>query len=257
MYVGGDFESAGALTAVQSLASFAVANGADRNWHPIVGGASPIVYAMVVAPRGDAIVLGGGFDLLNGVEATGMGKVGLDGVVSPWAADDRIKTSGPRGAITSIKTDGTSIFGTGMSYSDPMARFEGTFSADPSDGSINWVNDCLGDSYDTAPMGGVIYAVHHNHDCRTIGEFGETLPRTRWTKATAIPNQPRGVISEVDEYVWDFRGLNYAGLLQWYPDLAFGTATAAGQSAWSAEAANGYVVLGASSRRSTVSRRRA
>lgn len=244
VYVGGNFESAGGLADIRSLASFAVADGADRSWHPIVGGVSPVVYSMTLVPAGDAIVLGGGFDQLNDTTATGMGKIGVDGTVRPWAASERIKTSGLRGAITSVKTDGKSIFGTGMSYSDPAARFEGTFSADPDDGSIIWVNDCLGDSYDTAAMDGVVYAVHHNHDCRTIGEFGDTVPRSRWMKATAIPDQVRGVISEVDEYVWDFRGLGYAGLLQWYPDLAFGTATTSGQAAWTVAAANGYVVLG-------------
>ena len=244
VYVGGNFQAAGGVTGIRSLASFAVAGGADHSWHPIVGGVSPVVYSMALVPAGDAIVLGGGFDQLGSTTATGMGKVGLDGTVRPWAANERIKTSGLRGAITSLNTDGKSIFGTGMSYSDPAARFEGTFSANPTDGSLNWLNDCLGDSYDTAAMGGVIYAVHHNHDCRTIGEFGDTVPTTRWMKATAIPDKARGVINEVDEYTWDFRGLNYAGLLQWYPDLAFGTATSSGQAAWTVGAASDYVVLG-------------
>lgn len=244
VYLGGNFEAAATLSEIRSLAAFAVGDGAQRDWHPIVGGPSPVVYAMVVAPRGDSLVLGGGFDLIDGAEATGMGKVSLDGKVRPWAADERLKTSGLRGAITSVRTDGRSIFGTGMSYSDPAARFEGTFSANPDDGTIIWVNDCLGDSYDTAAMGGVVYSVHHNHDCRTIGEFGDTVPRSRWLKATAIPDQPRGTITELDDYKWDFRGLSYAGLLQWYPDLAFGTATTSGQAAWTVSAANGYVVLG-------------
>jgi PKD repeat protein len=243
VYVGGNFLAAGSVTDLRSLAAFAP-TGAELPWRPTVGGASPVVFTMVLAPDGGSVVLGGSFDTLNAVTATGMGAVSTAGAVLPWAANERIKTSGIRGAINALKTDGVNIFGAGQSYSDPAARFEGTFSATPNGGSIRWVNDCLGDSYDVAMMSGVVYSVHHAHDCRPIHEFGDTNPRNRWTKATAAPDRATGTITELDEYTWDFRGLPYAGLLQWYPDLSFGTSTPAGQAAWSVEAANGYVVLG-------------
>ena len=243
VYVGGNFTAAGTNTALRSLAAFDK-TGAQQGWAPIVGGQAPAVYTMVLTPDRSAVVVGGSFDSLDGTAYTGMGAVSTAGAVLPWAAQERVKTSGPRGGITALKTDGVSIFGSGQSYSDPAARFEGTFAANPSGGAIRWLNDCLGDSYDVAPMGGVLYSVHHAHDCRTIHEFGDTNPRSRWMKATAAPDQARGTITESNEYTWDFRGLPYAGLLQWYPDLAFGTATAAGQAAWSVEAGNGYVVLG-------------
>ena len=47
-----------------------------------------------------------------------------------------------------------------------------------------------------------------------------------------------------DAYGWDFRGLPYAGVLQWYPDLEFGSYTPDRQAAWAVESGGDYVVLG-------------
>ena len=60
VYVGGNFQAAGGVTGIRSLASFAVAGGADHSWHPIVGGVSPVVYSMALVPAGDAMSLAGG-----------------------------------------------------------------------------------------------------------------------------------------------------------------------------------------------------
>ena len=43
---------------------------------------------------------------------------------------------------------------------------------------------------------------------------------------------PTGTITVRDAYGWDYRGLPYAGLLQWYPDLEFGSYTLQRQAAW-------------------------
>ena len=47
-----------------------------------------------------------------------------------------------------------------------------------------------------------------------------------------------------DAYGWDFRGLPYAGLLHWYPDLEFGSYTPDRQAAWSITGSGNYLVLG-------------
>ena len=39
-----------------------------------------------------------------------------------------------------------------------------------------WVNDCHGDTYDTYPVGQVLYSVSHAHDCSFIGDFPNTNP---------------------------------------------------------------------------------
>jgi hypothetical protein len=124
------------------------------------------------------------------------------------------------------------------------ASFEGTFAADPYTGALNWVNDCLGDTYSTFPQNGVLYVASHHHDCSVVGGFPDTNPRSRWMKATAEPTTPVGTITRKDAYGWDFTGLPYAGLLNWYPDLDFGSYTSARQAAWSVTGNSNYVVLG-------------
>ena len=89
-----------------------------------------------------------------------------DGSVNPWPAQDRIRDAGANGAITSIKADGTQVYGTGYSFTqNGTADWEGTFAIDPTSGQINWANDCLGDTYDIAPAGDVLYNASHQHDC--------------------------------------------------------------------------------------------
>ena len=146
----------------------------------------------------------------------------------PWAAKDKIAAAGLNGAIASLSTDGTQIYGTGYAFG-AGAAFEGTFAADPNTGAINWVNDCLGDTYDSFPMGQVLYTVAHKHNCSIIGCFPDTSPRSRWQKAVAGRTYPIGTITNKDAYGWDFTGMPYTGLLHWYPDLEFGTYTRSGR----------------------------
>ncbi len=47
-----------------------------------------------------------------------------------------------------------------------------------------------------------------------------------------------------DAYGWDFRGVPFAGLRQWYPDLEFGSYTPDRQAAWTVEGSGDYLVLG-------------
>ncbi|WP_235529248.1 PKD domain-containing protein [Phycicoccus sp. Root101] len=115
---------------------------------------------------------------------------------------------------------------------------------DPSSGDIDWVNDCLGDTYDVSPVGNLLYAVSHYHDCSAVDRFGDTNPRSRWQKAVAMVNYPTDVTTKNDAYGWDYRGYKYAKMLNWWPDLAFGSYTSAGQAAWAVEGSGDYVVLG-------------
>ena len=48
----------------------------------------------------------------------------------PWAANQRLRTAGANGAIDTLSTDGTSIFGAGYAFGSG-ATFEGSFSANP------------------------------------------------------------------------------------------------------------------------------
>lgn len=242
LYAGGNFRSANGQ--VRTLfAAYATTTGNLTSWAP-VGGSSGYVFTMVAAPDKSRIIAGGSFAQINGVDAYGMGAIdATTGQTLPWAANARLRAAGANGAIDTLSTDGTSIFGAGYSFG-AGAAFEGTFSADPTTGNINWVNDCLGDTYDTFPMGGVLYTASHDHDCTLAGGFPDTNPRSRWVKASAERiGPPIGTISRRDAYNWDYIGIPYTGLLHWYPDLEFGTYTAAKQAAWSIGGNGDYLVM--------------
>ncbi len=104
------------------------------------------------------------------------------GAINPWPAQEKIRAAGADGAITSIKADATQVYGTSYAFG-AGAAYEGTFAVDPMSGQINWVNDCLGDTYDIAPAGDVLYNASHQHDCTVVDGWPDTNPRVRWQKA--------------------------------------------------------------------------
>ncbi len=128
-----------------------------------------------------------------------------------------------------LKTDGNQIYGGGYAFG-AGAAFEGTFAADPNTGAINWVNDCLGDTYDTfaAQLGPLLRRATRTTAASsaasptpTRGRAGRRpLPRRSTRPAPPRRRTPTGGTSP---------DLPYAGLLHWFPDLDFGSYT--GQTA--------------------------
>ncbi|MFT4297059.1 MAG: PKD domain-containing protein [Micropruina sp.] len=243
VYAGGNFRASNSQPRAL-FAAYDAGTGNLTSWAP-AGDTSGYVFTMVAAPDKSRIIAGGSFTSINGVSAYGMGSIDTTtGATLPWAANTRLRAAGANGAIDTLSTDGTSIFGAGYSYGDGAA-FEGTFSADPSTGAINWVNDCLGDTYDTFPMDGALYTASHDHNCTMVGGFPDTNPRARWQKASAERIGPAiGTITNKDAYNWDYTGIPYTGLLHWYPDLEFGKYTSSKQAAWSIGGNGDYLVLG-------------
>ncbi|WP_295817683.1 PKD domain-containing protein [uncultured Microbacterium sp.] len=242
VYAGGNFRSSNGQPRTE-LAAWSATTGALTSWAPTASG-DGFVWDMVTSPDASRLIVAGSFTVLNGATAYGMGALdAATGASLPWAAVDRIRSAGLNGAISSLSTDGTQVYGSGYAFG-AGASFEGTFAADPYTGALNWVNDCLGDTYSTFPQNGVLYVASHHHDCSVVGGFPDTNPRSRWMKATAEPTTPVGTITRKDAYGWDFTGLPYAGLLNWYPDLDFGSYTSARQAAWSVTGNSNYVVLG-------------
>lgn len=241
VYAAGNFYSSNGQPRTL-FAAYDAANGNLKPWAPVGDGG--YVWTMVASPDGSRLIAGGSFTTINGTDAYGMGAIdATTGANLPWAANARLRAAGANGAIDTLSTDGTNIYGAGYSFG-AGAAFEGTFSANATTGAINWVNDCLGDTYDTFPMGGVLYTVSHDHDCTVAGGFPDTSPRSRWQKASAERTEPIGTITTKDAYNWDYTGLPYTGQLHWYPDLEFGTYTSARQAAWSISGNSDYIVLG-------------
>ena len=164
LYIGGSYGSVNGSTR-SNLAAVNASTGALQSWRPAAQNGT--VWAMVLAPDSSRVIVGGSFTSLSGQAAYGMGSISTSATadILPWAANQAIRSAGKEGAITSLRTDGTQIFGTGYSFDIPTANFEGTFAANPTTGAITTVNDCHGDSYDVLPLGQVMYTVGHVHDC--------------------------------------------------------------------------------------------
>ena len=239
VYAGGNITSVGSTTRTR-FAAFNAADGALLPWAPT---ADNEVWSMVLTPGGSKVVAGGQFPNANGAVANGMAAFDpVSGSRVTWLANNTIKDA-TNGAVTSLKSDGTYIYGSGYAYGTGSS-FEGPFSLDPSDGSIRWLNDCQGDTYDVEPIGPVVYLVGHAHNCLMINEFPDTNPRVRWQRALAVPSYPTTVNKGPDMYGWNYAGLPAAGLLHWFPDLTAGTVTGQAQAAWSVTGNSQYTVVG-------------
>ncbi len=167
-----------------------------------------------------------------------------DGSVMPWEANQAIRDGGQEAAITSLRTDGVQIYGSGYSFSTATGNFEGHLRGQSHTGKITTVNPCHGDTYDVLPVGPVLYSVSHTHDCTWAQGFPDTNPRVRWEHALAWTIAPTGTATGPDNYGWNFNGYPDSTLLHWYPQITAGTYTGQGQAGWSMAGNSQYVAMG-------------
>lgn len=238
VYFGGSFSSVNGL----SRSSLAAVNSSDAGLHSWAPGVDATVWSMVLTPDQSKVVIGGQFMQLNATDVHGHGAVSAGtGAILPWLANDLIHDSGP-GAIGSLTTDGTYIYGTGWAFG-AGASFEGTYAANPADGSIHWLYDCLGDTYSAAAIGDAVYTVGHAHDCTMIDEFPDTNPRVRWQHSLAFTKDAQGTNRGPDVYGWNYKGQPAPKLLHWYPTWSTGSFTGQYQAGWSVTGNNDYVAV--------------
>jgi len=241
LYLGGGYSNVSG-SARSSLSAVNATSGALLGWAPRVDNGT--VWSMVLAPDQSRVIVGGSFTTLSGVAAYGMGSLSTaTAAVLPWAANQRIRDAGSNGAITSLRTDGQQIFGSGYAYGDG-ASFEGTFAANPTTGAITLVNDCHGDTYDVLPLGAVLYSVTHAHDCTWVGSFPDTNPRVRWQYALAQTTAATRTNTGPDSYGWNYAGLPASTTLHWFPQFSSGSYTGQYQAAWALAGNSSYVAFG-------------
>ena len=172
VYVGGLFTAANGQ-ARNRLAAYAAVNGALLGWDP---NADDNVNTMVVGPDGTKVFVGGSFQNVGGLPAYGLAALDSStGAVLPWAVGNTVRNAGTNAAITNLSTDGTSIFGTGYVFG-AGGNLEGTFSADPNAGAINWIEDCHGDTYGAYSNGHTVFTASHAHYCGNFGGFYQSDP---------------------------------------------------------------------------------
>jgi hypothetical protein len=239
VYYGGTFTSVGG-TARMRLAAADAATGALLSWAPTADNGQ--VKSMVLAPDNSRVIIGGQFTTLNGSAAYGMGSVSTStGAQLPWAANSTIRSAGNNGAVDTLHTDGTLIYGGAFAFGKG-ATFEGTFAADPYTGAIQWLNDCHGDTYDTLPVGQVLYVASHDHDCSAIRSFPDTTNPRIAHRALAFTTYATTTNKGPDSYGWNYNGKPAGQLLHWFPTLDAGTFTGQGQAAWTVTGNSTYVV---------------
>ncbi len=170
IFLGGWFSAVNTVTRTR-VASVSATAGAvlpfsvhiDNNW----------VQSLAVSPDGKQVVIAGSFTSVSGSTNPGHGlyranattgaKMTLPVNAVVWAGD-----SNPAQTVSSgfmrLGSDATSFYGTVWDYSG-AANSEGFFQAKWSDGSLVNLEDCHGDTYDVAPIGGIVYISSHAHDC--------------------------------------------------------------------------------------------
>lgn len=194
--------------------------------------------AVVVSPDTSKVVVAGSFTSVNGSTNPGRGITALNastGAIMPWAMNSVVRNGDISAVIYSLSSDGESIYGTGTAYKTrPAGVLEGAFRANWSDGSLQWIEDCGGDTYDVAPVGDAIYVVGHPYDCTSVGGFPYTGPFKNSLAFSKAPTAKR-----------TFGGTAAApSLLHWFPDWTPGTYTGQSQGPWQITGAGDYLLAG-------------
>lgn len=240
VYLGGEFTQISG-SARSYLAAVGL-NGRLTTWRPIP---NFTVRTLAQIPRGDRIIAGGAFLTVNGARSPGIASLDAStGRLYPFKMNSVIQNYGTSSAIWNLKSDGSKIVGTGYKYGNAGGNFEGAFSADPNTGSLTWMVDCHGDSYDAATLNGVVYVVSHHHDCRNIGGQPEYTPRKYQHADSWTYNATRKVATNAATGYKNFAGQPAPSEYDWLPQLDSGTFTGMSQAAWSAATGNNYLVLG-------------
>jgi PKD repeat protein len=237
LYLGGIFTDIGGVARTR-LGAVSASTGALLGWAPT---AEQEVLALTAPPGSGKVVAGGKFTQLNGVNWYGMGALdATTGANLPWAATSVVRNAGASAAIYSLSTDGPRVFGTGYTFGGG-GNFEATFAASASDGALIYVSGCRGDTYDAAPVNGVLYHVGHPHDCSTVGGLPQTQP---WTFQYALAQTVDAAASGLRNIGGNFSGRPAPETLHWTPDLDGGSYTGTDQAAWTVTGNSDYVLLG-------------
>lgn len=240
VYIGGSFTTVGSASRPR-LAAVRAGDGALLPWNPK---ADNQVNALTLSPNADQVVIGGRFTTLNGSSRPGYGLGRVDSNLGGNLAlgvNNTVRNAGKDSAILSLSSDGTNFYGSGYIYGTG-GNLEGTFSGRWSDGNLNWVEDCHGDSYGIWASPTAVYVAGHPHYCGNLGGFPETRPKS-WHRGLAFSRAATGVLTKDVHGYPSFTGVPAPSLLNWFPDLNTGSASGQNQGPWAVAGSRDYVVM--------------
>jgi PKD repeat protein len=251
VYLGGSFTSADGVARTRAAAVDAT-TGALTTWAPVIP--DNLVRGLAVSPDGSKVLIGGAFTSLNGSTSPGQGLGAVDAVSGANIAwNGLVYNHGTKASITSVTSDGTNVYVTGYVFgSTTDGNLEGMVSYRWADGSLNWIEDCHGDTYSAARLGDAVYIASHAHYCGNVPDgFNQSNSNSSSAihqrglafSAAATGTLLKNTYGSSSTYV-NFGGNPSPTLLAWYPTLTAGTYTGQEQAAWSVAAGNGYVVFG-------------
>ncbi|MCR2814205.1 MULTISPECIES: PKD domain-containing protein, partial [Microbacterium] len=203
------------------------------------------VQSIVADATGSQVVFSGNFRSVGGSGNPGFGIFRADGATGaglPLGVNTRIRNAGEGSGIMSLATDGTKFYGVGWHYGS-AGTLEGSFAGNWADGSLAWIEDCHGDTYDIAIVRDIAYSASHKHYCGNSGGFPQTNPWS-FNHATAWTTDARGV-NTPDIYGYpDHPGTPRPEILNWYPLTPPGTFTGQNQAVWTVTGNDDYVIYG-------------
>jgi PKD repeat protein len=244
VYFGGWFGGVNGATRYR-LAAANASNGALRTgFVPVVDDRQ--VQSIVVSPDEQSVAISGTFTSVNSDTTNGYGIAWLDAATGATRNlpinHTEIRNAGDNSSILRLATDGEAWYGVGWHYGRGGTT-EGTFKASWADGTLIWLEDCHGDTYDVAPVGNVVYTASHKHYCGNSGGFPQTNP-WNFYHSTAWINEVRGTNTKD---IWgypDHPGTPRPELLTWYPLTDVGTYSGKEQAVWSVSGNADYVLYG-------------
>lgn len=243
VYAGGYFTGVNNTTRYR-LAAINAANGAVRSgFVPVVDNRQ--VQSIVVAPDEQSVMISGSFTSVNSDTTNAYGLAWLDaatGAVRPLPVNARVRNAGDSSSVLRLATRGEAWYGVGWHYGRGGTS-EGTFKVSWNDGTLVWIEDCHGDTYDVAPVGEAVYTASHKHYCGNSGGFPQTSPWSFY-HSTAWSDEVRGTNTK-DIYGYpDHPGTPRPELLNWYPQTTPGTYSGQEQAVWTVTGNSDYVLYG-------------
>lgn len=215
VFVGGAFSKLAGVTTTNLGAVTTAGAGVPG----FTATANNVVYAVAVSPAGDKLFIGGAFSSFNGDSTyhAAASASAATGATLPLSAISAVPV--PSAGCTSVTkvvlTDATrAYFGNEGSGG---GCYDGTWSANISDGTLAWRNGCLGATQGMTLLKGRLYVGSHAHNCQANTKDPDAFPEV-------------GSILGLGRHLMAYDASNgFAS--SWYPNTNGGTGAALGPRA--------------------------